>query len=109
MDRPDLRVGDAERDETAKQLREHWALGRLDADELESRLETAYRAMTHGDLDALVADLPELEPSGVRARRRVFLPGIAAFREERHLRGALRVTYDSAWREMVPRLATLRD
>ncbi|MDA0158741.1 hypothetical protein OM076_00575 [Solirubrobacter ginsenosidimutans] len=37
-------------------------------------------------------------------RRRIFLPGVAAFHEERRLHASLRVAYESAWREMVPRL-----
>jgi hypothetical protein len=101
---PDLRIGDAERDAVARELREHWSLGRLDAEELESRLEKAYRAKTRRDVDVLIADLPELQESSIRRRRRFFLPGVAGFHEERRLHASLRVAYDAAWREMVPRL-----
>jgi hypothetical protein len=101
---PNLRVGDAERDELAAQLREHWSLGRLDAEELEERLASTYQARTRRELDALVDDLPELPLVSERKRRRILLPGIAAFHEERRLHASLRVAYDAAWREMVPRL-----
>jgi hypothetical protein len=99
-----MRIGDADRDAVARELREHWSLGRLDAEELETRLETAYRAKTRGDMDALIADLPELQASPTPKRQRFFLPGVAAFHEERRLHASLRVAYDAAWREMVPRL-----
>ncbi len=80
MDRPDVRVGDAERD-------------------------VAYRARTTTDLRALLADLPEAQSIPAPPRRsRVFLPGVAAFHEERRLRAGLRAAYASAWSEMVPRL-----
>jgi hypothetical protein len=81
MQRPDVRIGDAERDAAARELREHWSLGRLDAEELEERLETAYRAKTRRELDALIADLPELQDDSGRTRRRFFLPGVVAFHE----------------------------
>ena len=59
-----LRVGDAERDEVAAALREHYAQGRLDRDEFDERLERALPARTHADLRALLADLPD--PSAAR-------------------------------------------
>src|SRR3954471_15877781 len=53
-----VRAGDADRERTATLLRDHCADGRLTAEELEERLETAYAAKTLGELDALLADLP---------------------------------------------------
>jgi Flp pilus assembly protein TadB len=53
-----LRASDAEREEVAERLRNAAIEGRLLAEELEERLATALRARTHGELDALVADLP---------------------------------------------------
>lgn len=53
-----VRASDADRDRTAEILREQAGSGRLDADELEERLEAALRAKTFADLDALTADLP---------------------------------------------------
>jgi Domain of unknown function (DUF1707) len=56
-----MRVSDTERDTAAEQLREHFATGRLNQDELGERLTATFAAKTRGDLDALFADLP---PSG---------------------------------------------
>jgi hypothetical protein len=57
-----LRIGDAERERTAELLRAHAAAGRLDADELEERLERTYSARYAADLEAVLAELPE-EPA----------------------------------------------
>jgi Domain of unknown function (DUF1707) len=54
----EMRVGDAEREATAAELREHYASGRLTLDELNERLDKALAAKTRGDLDALMRDLP---------------------------------------------------
>ncbi|MFD4026705.1 DUF1707 domain-containing protein [Streptomyces sp. NPDC058576] len=53
-----MRASDAERERIAELLREAVAEGRLDMDEFEQRLETAYKARTHGELEPLVQDLP---------------------------------------------------
>ena len=53
------RVGDAEREQVAEQLRDHLLAGRLTTDEFEERLDAAHRARTRADLDALTADLPQ--------------------------------------------------
>jgi hypothetical protein len=42
-------------------LREHHAAGRLDADEVQDRIDKALTAKTLGDLDALLADLPHID------------------------------------------------
>jgi len=55
---PALRASDSERETIVSQLREHGASGRLDVEELEQRVETAYSARTHGELGALIGDLP---------------------------------------------------
>jgi hypothetical protein len=55
-----IRVGDAERDEVARQLREHYAAGRLTSEEFEERLGACLAARTGGDLARLTADLPRL-------------------------------------------------
>jgi hypothetical protein len=62
----DLRIGDAERDATMTQLREHFAAGRLTLDEVTERIDLALTAKTRGQIDGLMADLPQL-PSGVVA------------------------------------------
>ncbi len=53
-----LRVGDVERDRAAVDLGEHFALGRLSADEHAERLDAVWTARTQGDLDLLFDDLP---------------------------------------------------
>ncbi|MFB8104586.1 MULTISPECIES: DUF1707 domain-containing protein [Streptomyces] len=53
-----MRASDAERERIAELLREAVAEGRLEMDEFEQRLETAYKARTHGELEPLVQDLP---------------------------------------------------
>jgi hypothetical protein len=56
--RPELRASDAERERVAAFLRHHSLEGRLTTDELDERLGRAYRAVTVGELDELVVDLP---------------------------------------------------
>lgn len=55
---PDMRASDAERERVAEALREAVAEGRLDMDEFEQRLDAAYKARTHGELEPIVSDLP---------------------------------------------------
>jgi hypothetical protein len=55
-----LRVSDAERDAAAAELREHYAAGRLTADELNERISQAFAARTRGDISAVMRDLPSL-------------------------------------------------
>ncbi len=72
---PRLRASDADRDRTAQLLREHHAVGRLTAEEFDSRVERAFQARTLGELDTLLADLPaidlyQLPSDGIRPTRR---------------------------------------
>jgi Domain of unknown function (DUF1707) len=53
-----MRVGDAEREAAAAEVREHFASGRLTQDELNQRLDQTFAAKTRGDLDAVFTDLP---------------------------------------------------
>ena len=55
---PDIRVGDAEREAVAAQLREHYGDGRLTLDELNERLDQTFAAKTNRDLAAVTTDLP---------------------------------------------------
>jgi hypothetical protein len=54
-----IRVSDADREQVAERLREHYAAGRLSSDELDERLSATLSAKTFGDLRAVMADLPE--------------------------------------------------
>jgi Domain of unknown function (DUF1707) len=57
-DRRNLRVSHEDRDQVAEQLRVAAGDGRLTADELDERLDSALTARTYGELDVLLADLP---------------------------------------------------
>src|SRR5215469_8754357 len=58
-----FRVSDADRDRVTALLRDHFAAGRLSAEELDERLEAALDAKTAGDLRQVLADLPETAPA----------------------------------------------
>ncbi len=83
---PALRIGDADRDAAVRNLRQHYADGRLTLEEFLHRLPLALRACTATDLDPLFADLPAVAlppppaPSRRRtgAARRVFVAAAAA-------------------------------
>jgi hypothetical protein len=57
-----IRASDADRDRVAARLREHFAEGRLDQDELEERINDTLSAKTFGDLRRVMIDLPEAAP-----------------------------------------------
>lgn len=60
---PEIRASDDDRERVASEIREHFAQGRLDAEELDDRLARVYAARTRAELDALRHDLPRLPPS----------------------------------------------
>jgi len=70
----DMRVSDAERQEVADRLAEHFAAGRLDQAEFDDRVGRAMGAKTRADLGGLFADLPEtgapVVPDHLRRRHR---------------------------------------
>jgi hypothetical protein len=83
MAKGSMRVGDAERDEAARALGEHFASGRIDRAEYDERLELAFAARTGNDLAALFRDLPQTRHpahdlarahAARRGRRIPFLP-----------------------------------
>lgn len=53
-----LRLSDAERDRAAAELAEHYAQGRLTADEHGERLDRVWAARTRGELTPVFRDLP---------------------------------------------------
>ncbi|MFD1830736.1 DUF1707 domain-containing protein [Streptomyces desertarenae] len=72
-DLPEMRASDADRERVAEVLREAVAEGRLDMEEFQERLDSAYTARTQGELAPLVRDLPRTtapttpaEPAGGR-------------------------------------------
>ena len=54
-----VRIGDADREAVAAQLREHYADGRLTLEELNERLDLAFAAKTKADLNPVMRDLPQ--------------------------------------------------
>lgn len=61
-----MRISDADRDRAATALGEHYAQGRLTADEHAERLDAIWTARTGADLAPIFADLPRLAPPPVR-------------------------------------------
>src|SRR5207245_2558927 len=55
-----LRVSDEDRDRAAREIRDHFAAGRLTDEELSDRLSEVYRARTAEELQRLRSDLPLL-------------------------------------------------
>jgi hypothetical protein len=58
-----VRIGDAERDRAVASLGDHFAAGRLTAEEFDQRMDQALKARFNEDLEPLFADLPRtVEP-----------------------------------------------
>ena len=77
-------------------MRDHYADGRLDLDDLRQRLDLVYAARTHAQLDLALEDLPRAPVTGgsglmgqVRARA-------AQRRRERYRRGWIRFAWVNA-------------
>jgi hypothetical protein len=62
-----MRVGDAEREATVSELREHFASGRLTQEEFDERLSQAFAAKTRAELDSVLRDLPSVRPLAATA------------------------------------------
>lgn len=70
---PNVRAGDADRDEIGERLRRNHAEGRIDAQEFQDRIDRCYHAKTVGDLQQLVNDLPrEHDEQAERPVRRLW-------------------------------------
>jgi hypothetical protein len=61
-----VRIGDAERDDAARALGEHFAVGRLDREEYDERMDVVLAARTWGDLAPVFRDLPSPTASAPR-------------------------------------------
>ncbi|MEV6984661.1 DUF1707 domain-containing protein, partial [Sphaerisporangium sp. NPDC051017] len=59
IDRRHVRAGDDDRERVAEQLRIALSEGRIDFEELTERIDRTYAARTLGELDQVVADLPQ--------------------------------------------------
>ncbi|KQW47703.1 hypothetical protein ASC77_14840 [Nocardioides sp. Root1257] len=69
-----LRIGDAERELAATALGEHFAQGRITADEHAERLEQVWAARTRAELQPVFRDLPGPARTPERSPR-AFRPG----------------------------------
>jgi hypothetical protein len=58
-----MRIGDAERDRAVSDLGDHFAAGRLDREEFDTRVDQAMAARFDVDLRPLFADLPRTQPA----------------------------------------------
>ena len=66
-----VRIGDAERDGAIAALGDHFAEGRLNAEEFEERVDQAIKARFNEDLEPLFVDLPRTpEPRMEESNRR---------------------------------------
>jgi hypothetical protein len=80
-ERPEMPIGEAEREHVASLLGRHFAKGRLTITEYEDRLDAVYAARTRADATDLLADLPaeprshdEAVRAPVRTRRTPWTP-----------------------------------
>jgi hypothetical protein len=100
---PEIRASDAERERVVAFLRDKAAEGRLTPDELDERVGRAYAAVTRGELDRLVRDLPE--PPLQRPRRSAGRP--PARRAPRPRGGAVVLAFAALAALRLPGLAVL--
>ena len=70
---PAVRVGDAERDRAALELREHAVHGRLTLEEFSARLDDLYRAQTDQELALVLRELPSSAVATSAGKRRSWL------------------------------------
>ncbi|GAA4705882.1 DUF1707 domain-containing protein [Nocardioides conyzicola] len=78
-----LRIGDAEREQAAAALGEHYAQGRITADEHAERLDQVWHARTRAELQPVFRDLPgpalrTTSEDRPRSSRRGFRPPLFA-------------------------------
>ena len=74
--RPALRISDAERERAVRTLGDHHAVGRLTYEEFVERMDRAYEARTHEELNVLTADLPEAPVAAAQPQKRRWLVSV---------------------------------
>ena len=90
-----MRVGDDERERVVTLLHQHASLGRLEAEELDARVEQALQARTRSDLEVLLRDLPdERLPAQRPARPR---KAVARFRHHASVWAVMSVFFIVLW------------
>jgi hypothetical protein len=87
---PGIRASDEDRGRIAAALGEHYASGRLTLEEFQERLDQVYAAMTLGELDRLMTDLPGTDLSRLPERRAPVPVQVSADRSVQASRAALR-------------------
>jgi hypothetical protein len=63
---PEIRIGDAEREQAVSALGEHYLAGRLSKEEYDERAGAAWKAKTRSQLDPLFYDLPRMQQQVTR-------------------------------------------
>jgi hypothetical protein len=79
MDDSQLRLSDAERDAAAADLGEHYAQGRLTAEEHDERLGAVWAAKTRGQIGPIFRDLPSAYAGVAAPAPRRVQPGPAPY------------------------------
>lgn len=100
---PDIRASDADRHAAVEALRGHYAVGRLDTEELERRVSRAASAQSLSELAEVTRDLPG-KPSvraAARDAHRVGGWGLRGFRQEHELP----VSRAFAWKQVMAHIA----
>lgn len=106
-----LRASDADREKAVAELRVHHHAGRLDDDELEERVSTAYGAKTVGPLYDVLEDLPvvrvdAVEPIAPRVvRERGW--GVRPFHQVHELPTNIGATWEAVVASLLPPLISL--
>jgi hypothetical protein len=74
----ELRVADADREQTVRTLGEHHSAGRITYEEFVERMDRAYEARTSQELEALTRDLPSAAPAAATrpAKKRRWLVSV---------------------------------
>jgi len=107
---PASRLGDADRDRLIAVLREHYALGRLDLDQLSQRAEIVLAADYADEAAAALRDLPPLGPPGpgqaAAGAGQAAGPGSGSGKKARRRRHAESVAPGAGW---VPTSERFRD
>ena len=70
-DAPHLRASDEQRERAAREIREHFAAGRLTDEELSERVQAIYSARTQRELQSLLADLPQLPATAAELKAEI--------------------------------------
>lgn len=89
MNEDQLRIGDAEREQAAAELGEHYVQGRLTTEEHDERLDRVWAARTRAELASTFPDLPGrygpvADVGQISARRPAYWSGgVAPFRHGR--------------------------